>query len=152
MKEIFWVFLLSMLPISELRGAIPLGYFLYHLPLFKVFLISISGNIFITLILLLILDKISQFLEKEKNPLKNFWKALLGHYYQKHQKTIEILGELALVIFVAFPLPFTGAWSAALIAFIFNIPFKKAFPLISLGIILAGLIVSFFCLQSQKLI
>ena len=135
-----------MLPIFELRGAIPIGFFYYKLSLWKVFFLAISGNILIAFILLLFLEKISLFFKKQKNFLKIFWDLLLNHYYLKHKKTIEILGAIALVMFVAIPLPFTGAWSGALIAFIFNLPFKKSFPLISLGIILAGILVSLSCL------
>ncbi len=52
-------------------------------------------------------------------------------------------GQLALVAFVAVPLPLTGAWTASLVAFLFGIPFKKSFASISLGVITAGLIVTF---------
>lgn len=51
-------------------------------------------------------------------------------------------GYPALVLFVAVPLPITGAWTGSLIAFLFKIPFKKAFPLITAGVALAGLIVT----------
>ena len=140
------VFFLSMLPISEIRGAIPIGFFCYHLSLWKVFFVALSGNILTTLILLLFLKRISLFLKRQKNFLRNFWDLLLNHYYLKHKKTIKSLGAVALVIFVAIPLPFTGAWSGSLIAFIFNLSFKKSFFLISIGIILAGILVSLGCL------
>ena len=140
------VFFLSMLPISEIRGAIPIGFFYYHLSLWKVFFVALLGNILTTLILLLFLKRISLFLKRQKNFLRNFWDLLLNHYYLKHKKTIKSLGAVALVIFVAIPLPFTGAWSGSLIAFIFNLSFKKSFFLISIGIILAGILVSLGCL------
>ena len=54
---------------------------------------------------------------------------------------MEKYGYPALIVFVAIPLPMTGAWTGALIAFLFGIPFKKAFPLITLGIMIAGIIV-----------
>ncbi len=140
------VFFLSMLPISEIRGAIPIGFFCYHLSLWKVFFVALLGNILTTLILLLFLKRISLFFKRQKNFLRNFWDLLLNHYYLKHKKTIKSLGAVALVIFVAIPLPFTGAWSGSLIAFIFNLSFKKSFFLISIGIILAGILVSLGCL------
>ena len=140
-----------MLPVFELRGAIPIGFFYYHLSLWKVFFVALLGNIFITLILLLFLKRISLFFKRQKNFLKSFWDLLLNYYYLKHKKTIEILGAIALIIFVAIPLPFTGAWTGALIAFIFNLSFKKSFPLISIGIILAGILVSLGCLGLIKI-
>ena len=151
MSSFLLIFFLSMLPVFELRGAIPIGFFYYHLSLWKVFLVALLGNIFITLILLLFLEKISLFFKRQKNFLKSFWDLLLNHYYLKHKKTIEILGVIALVIFVAIPLPFTGAWSGSLVAFIFNLPFKKSFPLISIGVILAGILVSLGCLGLIKI-
>jgi len=146
MSPFLLVFFLSMLPISEIRGAIPIGFFYYHLSLWKVFFVALLGNILTTLILLLFLKRISLFFKRQKNFLRNFWDLLLNHYYLKHKKTIKSLGAVALVIFVAIPLPFTGAWSGSLIAFIFNLSFKKSFFLISIGIILAGILVSLGCL------
>ena len=51
-------------------------------------------------------------------------------------------GYLGLILFVAIPLPFTGAWTGALVAFLFKIPFKKAFPLIATGVAIAGALVT----------
>lgn len=151
MPPFLLVFFLSILPISEIRGAIPIGFFYYHLSLWKVFLVALLGNVLTTLILLLFLKRISLFFKRQKIFLKNFWDLLLNHYYLKHKKTIKSLGAVALVIFVAIPLPFTGAWSGSLIAFIFNLSFKKSFFLISIGIILAGILVSLGCLGLIKI-
>ncbi|MCD6085834.1 small multi-drug export protein [bacterium] len=151
MPPFLLVFFLSILPISEIRGAIPIGFFYYHLSLWKVFLVALLGNVLTTLILLLFLKRISLFFKRQKNFLKNFWDLLLNHYYLKHKKTIQSLGAVALIIFVAIPLPFTGAWSGSLIAFIFNLSFKKSFFLISIGIILAGILVSLGCLGLIKI-
>ena len=53
---------------------------------------------------------------------------------------MEKYGAIALITFVAIPLPFTGAWTGSIGAFLFNIPFKKAFPLILLGVLISGAI------------
>jgi len=146
------VFLIATLPISELRGAIPIGFFYFKIPLILTFLIAILGNIFMALVLLLILERISFLLKKKENFLTKFWNFILRYFYFRYKKPVTILGSLALVGFVALPFPLTGAWSASLIAFIFNLPFKKAFPLIGIGIITAGILVSLICLGIIKIL
>ena len=59
----------------------------------------------------------------------------------------ELFRDFALVLFVAIPLPFTGAWTAMVAAFVFGIPFRLAFPLILFGVIIAGVIVSVLTLR-----
>ena len=65
---------------------------------------------------------------------------------KKHSKKFETFEEIALVTFVAIPLPGTGAWSGALVAFVFGIPPKKSIPLIFLGVAIAGIAVSLITL------
>ena len=55
---------------------------------------------------------------------------------------IEKWGPLALIIFVAIPLPFTGAWTGSLVAFVFDLPFKKSIALIFIGVLIAGVLVT----------
>ena len=62
--------------------------------------------------------------------------------HRKYSKKIERRRDLALIVLVAIPLPFTGAWTGALAAFVFGIPIKRSFPLIILGILIAGAIIS----------
>ena len=71
-----------------------------------------------------------------------FFTFLFERTRRKHSKKFEKWGALALITFVAIPLPITGGWSGALAAFVFGIPFKKALPLIFSGVIIAGVIVT----------
>ena len=71
-----------------------------------------------------------------------FFTYLFERTRKKHNGKFEKWGALALITFVAIPLPVTGGWSGALAAFVFGIPFKKALPLIFLGVIIAGAIVT----------
>jgi len=145
-NELLQVFLLSMTPITELRGSIPLG-LCYDLPAWQVFFVSIIGNMIPVLFILLFLEWISNFLSKRFVIFKNIFGWLFKLTEKRHSKTFETYRSLALVILTAIPLPFTGAYTASLCAFIFNIPSKKAFPLILIGVIIAGIIMTIISLE-----
>lgn len=138
----FLVFLLAMAPISELRGAIPTGVAIFSLPFWKVCLISLIGNIIPVFFLLLFLEPISRFFSKKSKIFKKSMNWFFERTRKKVDKHIKKYEEIGLVIFVAIPFPLTGGWSGAIAAFLLGIPFKKAFPLVSLGVLIAGIIVS----------
>ncbi len=151
MSNYLKIFFLSMAPISELRGAIPLGILKYHLPWFKVFLISILGNILPIIFLLIFLEKVSLFLKKRINFFEKLWDWILKASYKRHKKKFELLGSLALISLVAIPLPLTGAWTGALASFIFKVKFRSALILIFLGVVIAGIVVTFISLSTIKI-
>ncbi len=137
---------LSMLPVTELRITIPL--FLAtrpELPVWYTVILCIVGNILPTLFLLWFLPHFTAFVHKYF-PDKNIIKRLINWVYrasrQKHGQKFYRYGSLALIILVAVPLPGTGAYTGSLLAFLFNIPYLKALGLISLGVVIAGLIVT----------
>lgn len=138
------VLLTAASPLVELRGAIPLGVWIFHLPLIKTIVLSIAGNLLPVFPLLFFLEIISDFLIKKSLFFKKFFAWLFEKTRRKFQKGYLKWGKLALVIFVAIPLPFTGAWTGSLAAFLFGFKKKEAFLLISLGVGIASLIVSFF--------
>lgn len=138
MKHSILVFLVSMIPVAELRLSIPLGIVTYELPVWQVFFISILGNTFIAFILLHFLERFSLV-----RKLLHFFCELSK---KRHSKKFEIYRNLALVILVAIPLPFTGAWTASLCAFIFNIPKYLAISLIFAGLLISGSIVTLITL------
>lgn len=141
------IFLLAAMPISELRGAIPLGILGYHLPWPKVFIAAFIGNILPIVFLLLLLGEISKIIEQKFYFLNNLWQWLLEKTRRRHQKKFAIFGSLALVVLVAIPLPLTGAWTGALAAFVFRVRFWLALFLISLGVFFAGILVTLFSLS-----
>lgn len=141
------VFLTSMIPIAELRLAIPLGIGFYNLSVWSVFLWAFIGNIIPIILIIWGLDLLINKLAVHRIYILNrFFAWLFERTRQKHSKKIELWRDLALMIFVAIPLPGTGAWTGALIAFVFGIPIKRAFPLISLGVLIAGVIVTLITL------
>jgi uncharacterized membrane protein len=134
-------FIISSLPISELRGGLPAALEVFHLPLWRAFLFSVLGNFFPVIFILLFLEKVSNFLRKWK-VWDKFFNRLFDRTCRRFEGKYAAWGSLALVIFVGIPLPMTGAWTGALAAFLFCIPKFRASLLIFLGIILAGTIVT----------
>jgi len=146
------VFLIAMSPILELRGSIPLALGVYDLPVWSAYLFSVIGNIVPVIFILFLLESVSCYLSQHFYYFNRFFAWLFERTRQKHSAKFERWQEFALVILIAIPLPFTGAWTGSLCAFLFGIPFRKAFPLITLGVILAGLIVTLTSLGIINLI
>lgn len=140
MLEIFKVFLLAMTPVGELRVALPVAIVVYNLSWFWAYFISVIGSMIPVIFLLLFLKPVSQWLSEKFGICKSFFNWLFEKTREKSNYRIEKYGVIALITFVAIPLPFTGAWTGSIIAFLFNIPFKKAFPLIFLGVSISGVI------------
>jgi uncharacterized membrane protein len=135
------VFFISMLPVSELRGAIPLGIEVYNIhPVFNA-IIAVVGNIIPIIFILLLLPKLHEWLLHQKF-VGTLLQKKLKKTEEKFKGKYSKYGAVALILFVATPLPFTGAWTGSLAAFIFDIEFKKSFPLILIGVCVAAVIVS----------
>lgn len=136
-KEIL-VFIISMLPILELRGSI-LAAGLLKMNFLSTFIISVIGNILPIPFILLFIRKIFIWLKKTK--LKNIVEKLENKALSKSNQ-ITKYGKLGLFLFVAIPLPGTGAWTGSLIAALLHMKFKNSIISIFLGVIVAGLIMS----------
>ena len=137
MIKYFLLFCVAMLPIIELRGAIPIGVgWGLNLPL--CYIISVLGNIlpvpFVILFGKFILSKLAKI--KKIGP---FFQRIIDKANEK-AKTLGTAEFLGLLMFVAIPLPGTGAWTGALIAAILQMRMKKAIPAIILGVISSGII------------
>lgn len=131
-----------MTPIGELRAAIPLGLTHYGLNVWLTFLIAVVGNMIPVVIIAFLLEPVSKWLSEHFKFFRWFFNWLFERTRRKHSKKFEVFEEVALVTFVAIPLPMTGAWSGALAAFVFGIPPKKSIPLVGLGVAIAGVIVT----------
>ncbi|PIV53744.1 MAG: ligand-binding protein SH3 [Elusimicrobia bacterium CG02_land_8_20_14_3_00_37_13] len=134
------VFLLGALPVSELRGAIPLGIAKFGFSIQKTFIIAVIGNLVPVIPLLLFLNYLSKELSKI---------SILGKFFdwwftrtKKRSKIIEEYGTLGLILFVAIPLPMTGAWSGCVASYLLGMRLRYAFPAIALGVIIAGIVVT----------
>jgi len=151
-QELLTIFLTAMTPIGELRLAIPLGILKYDFPLWLVFVIVIIGNLIPVVLILWYLEKVSNFLIRKSHFFEKFFSWLFEYTRKKHHKKVEKYASWALLPFVAIPLPFTGAWTGSLVAFVFGIEKKKALAIISLGVLIAGIVVAFLVIGGKFLI
>ena len=138
-KEII-VFFISMLPIFELRGSL-IAAGLLNMNFLNTYLISVIGNILPIPFILIFIRKIFKWLKKTK--FKKIVEKLENKALSKSDK-IQKYGKWGLFLFVAIPLPGTGAWTGSLIASLLNMRIKDSFLSILAGILIAGLIMSMF--------
>lgn len=139
-KEVI-VFIISMLPILELRGGL-IASALLGVDFLPGYLFSIIGNILPIPIVLLFLDKIFNLLKKI-----NFTKKFINKIENKiisKKGQIEKYGYWGLFLFVGIPLPGTGAWTGSALAVFLHLDKKKSFVVIFLGVVLASIIMSIF--------
>lgn len=139
-EEILEVMLIAASPIAELRAAIPLAILTFDFPWYHALLLSIIGNLLPVPFILLFLDSATRILSRV--PLFKKWLDWLFERTRRRGKIIERYKRIGLVLFVAIPLPVTGAWTGSLAAVIFGISFKHALISIFVGVIIAGIIVT----------
>lgn len=132
--------LFALLPISELRGAIPYAVFNgFSVPVAA--LIAVAANVCVPLLAFLFLESAHKLLYRIASYKKFFDRFVEKTHGRVHAK-VEKYGYWGLLFFVAIPLPVTGAWTGALGAWVLGLSYKKAFFAIAGGVILAGIIVS----------
>ena len=134
-------FLLSMLPVIELRGGIVYAA-ARGVPFITAFIICFLGNILPIPFILLFIRRILSFLERFKYTKKLVEK--IENRARTKSASIRKYQMFGLFLFVAIPLPGTGAWTGALIAALMDLQIKKSFPVIALGVLVAGIIMSIF--------
>jgi len=133
--------IVAALPISEVRGAIPLGIGIYDLSPFEVYLLSVFGNLLPIIPLLLFLGPVSDYLRRFSLGDK-FFTWLFARTRKKCIQEHENFGLVALAIFVAIPMPLTGAWTGCVVAFLLGFRFWPSFAAIAAGVLIAGAIVT----------
>ena len=135
------VFLISMVPLIELRGAIPYGLALGLDPFFT-YTIAILGNCLPVPFILFFIKKILGWMQ---GCSVRFFNRIAGWVIEKGQRgfaRVQKYAVFGLFLFVAIPLPGTGAWTGALIAALLDMKKRYAFPSIALGVLTAGIIMS----------
>lgn len=143
MPKLLQIFLLSATPLIEQRGAIPLG-FIYGLPAPIIFITSLIGSLLPALPILFLVEKI--YLISQKNPTLKPIHRFIDKKIIKHAHKFSRYQELALITFVAIPLPTTGIWTGALLAGILKFNRKKALLALFLGATLSAAIITALCL------
>ena len=142
-KKSLLAFLISMVPIVELRGAVPYGVAM-GLPLLKTYLICVIGNMIPVPFIYFFARKLLLW-GKDKKVIGRFFTFCLEKGESGGRKLQEKAGRglfFALLIFVGIPLPGTGAWTGTLAASILDIGFKKSVAAVLLGVLLAGVIMA----------
>lgn len=134
--------IIGMTPIFELRGAIPVAIGVYKMSVPSAYFWAVFGNIIPAIIIVFLLEKVSTWLSQKFNFWKKFFDWLFERTRRKAHAKIEKYGAWGLFVLVAIPLPVTGGWTGALAAFLFGIERKKSIPIIALGIMAAGVIVT----------
>ncbi|NOZ64106.1 MAG: small multi-drug export protein [Caldiserica bacterium] len=148
--EAYWkVVFVSLLPISELRGGIPLAAHL-GLPMWKAYLAAVIGNLLPVIPLLLSLNKLSEVFSRTRMGDRFF--AWLFKRTRRRAAMIEKYEAIGLMLFVAIPLPTTGAWTGCVAAVLFRIRFKYALPAIIGGVLIAGIVVSLLTYGGKSLL
>lgn len=138
--EFILTLLLSMIPVVELRGGIPFGV-AAGLPVWAAYLAAVIGNLLPVPFIVVYIRRIFMFMRQHMPRLN----SVVDKMEQKaHLKSASVLKYqyLGLAIFVAIPLPGTGAWTGALVAAFLDMRLKKAMPSIVGGVLSAGLIIS----------
>ena len=139
-NEYIKLFLLSMLPITELRLSVPIGLIEYRLDWLYVFIVSVAGN-FIVCIPILYLFKYLEYLLK-----KNYYgKKVLNFIFRRTRsksKIINLYKYYGIILFVGIPLPLTGAWTGCLASYLFGLSRKKTLIAVLVGLIISATLVT----------
>jgi uncharacterized membrane protein len=133
------VFILSALPIAELRGGIPVAASL-GMGWRESYLVCTAGNFVPVVPILFLLEPVAAFLRRWA-PFDRFLTSLFART-RRRSGVVERYEALGLIVFVAIPLPVTGAWTGALAAYLFGVRPRYAIPAIAAGILIAGVVVT----------
>ena len=144
LKKYLIVFLISMVPLIELRGSIPVGLLWGEpIPVLPLYIICILGNMLPVPFIYLFARRVLEW-GADKKYIGKFFKWCLEKGEKGGKKLQEKAGKtglfFALLIFVGIPLPGTGAWTGTLAASILDMDFKRSILAVMLGVILAGII------------
>ena len=137
--------IISMIPVGELRAAIPIAIGVFGLDWKVAFFLAVAGNMIPVFFILYLIEPVYKILKKIKI-FDKFFTWLFERTRKRFYEKRKVWGDLALIFFVGIPLPMTGAWTGALAAWLFGIRLRKALPLIFIGVIMAGVIITLFSL------
>ena len=140
MKDILLTFLVAMVPVVELRGAIPFGV-ARGLNLWTAIIASVLGNLVPVPFIILFIRRIFAWMRAHMPKLDGLV-TRMEKKAEKNRAAVEKYAFWGLAILVAIPLPGTGAWTGALVAAMMEMRLKRAFPAIVIGVVIAGVIVS----------
>ena len=148
--KILLTFLISMVPVIELRGAVPIGYG-RGLNIWTAVAVSIIGNLLPVPFIIIFIRRIFALLRK----MHRKFDALVSKIEKRAEEKSDVVKKYSfwgLFILVAIPLPGTGAWTGALVAAMLDMRLKRAMPAITLGVVAAGIVVAFITCGADALL
>lgn len=149
MKDILLTFLVAMVPVVELRGAIPFGV-VRGLNIWTAIIASVLGNLVPVPFIILFIRRIFAWMRAHMPKLDGLV-TRMEKKAEKKRAAVEKYAFWGLAILVAIPLPGTGAWTGALVAAMMEMRLKRAFPAIVIGVVIAGVIVSVVTYGAQAI-
>jgi uncharacterized membrane protein len=132
------VFFTSMTPIGELRASVPLGLLTYDLSWQVVFVLAVIGNFLPVPVVLFLLRLTGDRLQGLQNPIGALLRWRAGQVKRVWEPRVQRYGFWAIVLIVAIPLPFTGAWTGTLVVWALNVRTHTGLAAIALGVVIAG--------------
>jgi len=144
------VFLLSMVPLIEQRGAIPMGVILFNINPWMVFIVSLVGSFVPAPFIYLCFNAIFAWMKKIKF-LRKFT-DFIDKKVQNGSKKLEKYKEIGLITFVGIPLPTTGLWTGTAIAAFMGLDFKKSMACVFLGGIISAIIITVLSVVAPKIL
>lgn len=141
MDGIWQVFLLAMTPIGESNGSIPVALAVYKMPWFWAYFISVLGNLMPAIFVLLVIGPVMEMIGRKWEKPGKYIHWVFERTREKGREVIRKHGQTGLIVLIALPFPFAGVWTASLIAFLFGFSFKKAFPLMIGGVLVADILI-----------
>lgn len=147
----FVTIIISTVPFVELRGALPYAYFVAGLPLAQAFVLSVIGNMLPVPVILYLFRYIERWLRRWSWWDRGF-DRLFERTRKRYKRWFKRHGDVAIIVFVGIPLPFTGAWTGSLIAYLFDMKVGRAIYIIFVGVWMAGVVVSAICLSAAWLL
>jgi uncharacterized membrane protein len=131
-----------MTPIGELRASIPLGLATFDLPIWQVFVVSVAGNLVPVPFLFFGLRRSGSWFEAQPNIIGRLLRWRTHRIRKRYGARAARYDFLMVTLLVAIPLPLTGAWTASLAIWVFQVPFRRGVPAIALGVLIAATLVT----------
>jgi len=145
MAEILKMVAITFLPALELRASIPYGIFGTDFHWSSVFIICVVANFIVGILIFIFLEWIIKLMCLIK-PIEALWKRYIDRTQKRISKGVEKYGEWAVAVFIGIPLPGSGVYTGAVASFLIGLNFKKFIVANLIGVIIAGVLVTLFCL------
>ena len=140
----FLIIFMSAMPVLE-RGAIPVAVFILHMSVLKAFILGVIGMSLPIIPLLLFWKYLSDMLANKFYWFNRLSAFLSDRALKRHAEHFERWENIALLIFVAIPIPLlSGIWSGSLLAYVFHVPIKRAAIMMFLGVLISNAIITSF--------